>query len=107
MSKNISNKLDELIEKIIENSIEDRKVADLYINQLVSELEDTNTPVNISAQGIHKFLEIKVKSNDNLIKVAANLQKREQQENDLMEEEEDIDEFVGDLYEKFSKQKEK
>lgn len=107
MSKNTSNKLDELIQKIIENSIEDRKVADLYINQLVSELEDTDTPVNISAQGIHKFLEIKVKSNDNLIKIAANLQKREQQDKELEEEEENIDDFVGNLYEKFSKQKEK
>lgn len=113
MSKNTSNKetLDSLVEKIIKNSEEDRELADKYINDLINELQTTSNPIAISAQSIQKFMEIKVKANDALVKLSTNVQKREQldksKKGDLSYEDDETvtEDFIENLYEKFSVQK--
>lgn len=107
MKKTTSNKdkISDLIDQIIKNSNDDRSTADLYIRELVEELEDTDTPVTINSQAIQKFLEVKIKANETLVKAATTLLKREENLSDKKEDEgEDLDSFVGNLYNKFSDQ---
>jgi hypothetical protein len=98
MKKDTSEMLDILIAKIVQNSDLDRVMADGFIQDVIDELSSTGTPTTVGGQTIHKFLEIKTKSNDILVKLATFLQRREEKLKDT----DDVEFDLETLYEENS-----
>lgn len=105
-TKNTSDLMEELILQVRQNVERDREFLDTVIQTVVDEATSSNSTQAMSraSKNIKELMDVKVKSNDLLVKLATSVQRKEQHELNMKheteaEEELDPQEFLETLYE--------